>query len=101
MKLSGIVPLALLVYIYSFPVKAQIDKDKFGDVVTFDAVDPLKKVLREDFFFEKYEPPADVAKGEHATFQFVVRSDVDISAGNFRMVKKEMVGLSKQVLYAG
>src|SRR5438874_562359 len=74
MNLSRIVLITLIIYTFLFRVAAQTGNDKIGDIVTFACVDPLKKVLREDSYFEKYEPVTDVAKGEHATFQFVVRS---------------------------
>jgi hypothetical protein len=41
--------------------------------VFFEAVDPLEKVFRETAFFPTVEPIADVARGEQATFQLVVR----------------------------
>ena len=40
----------------------------------FEPVDPLEKVLRETAFFRETEAVADVARGEHATLQFVVRA---------------------------
>lgn len=53
--------------------------------ITFQAVDPLQKVLRETAFFPSVEPAADVARGEHATFQFVVRG-----TGFIRGLRAEM-----------
>lgn len=44
------------------------------DEVTFTQVDPFLKVLRESNFFPEFSQPVDVAAGEHATFQFVIRS---------------------------
>jgi len=41
--------------------------------IVFEAVDPLQKVFRETSFFPTIEPSADVARGENASFQFVVR----------------------------
>lgn len=38
------------------------------------AVDPLEKVFRETAFFPRAEATADVARGETASFQFVVRA---------------------------
>lgn len=59
--------------------------------VFFEAVDPLEKVFRETAFFPAVEPVADVARGEPATFQFVVRGTGRIlglkaEAGEFRSV---------------
>ena len=42
--------------------------------VVFQYVDPLKKVFPESAYFPEVVAHADVARGEHATFQFVVRS---------------------------
>lgn len=46
--------------------------------VQFEAVDPLQKVFPESSYFSPMEAHADVARGEHASFQFVVRANVDI-----------------------
>lgn len=44
------------------------------DLVSFARVDPFLKVYRESNFFPEFDEPVEVAAGEHATFQFVVRS---------------------------
>ena len=44
------------------------------DCVSFSQVDPFLKVFRESNFFPEYNETEEVAAGEHATFQFVVRS---------------------------
>jgi len=46
--------------------------------VQFEAVDPLQKVFPESNYFAPMEAHADVARGEHASFQFVVRANADI-----------------------
>ncbi|GAB3652449.1 DUF4091 domain-containing protein [Echinicola sediminis] len=43
--------------------------------VTFEYVDPLVKVFPESSYFKPTAAHADVARGEHATFQFVVRAN--------------------------
>ncbi len=53
------------------------------------AVDPLRKILPETAVLPACEPRADVARGEHASFQFAVRSLHDlrglrVEAGEFR-----------------
>jgi hypothetical protein len=55
----------------------------------FQAVDPLEKVFREIAFIPAVEPEADVARGENASFQFVVRGsgpilDLKAEAAEFR-----------------
>lgn len=52
--------------------------------VFFEAVDPLEKVFREMAFFPTVDPIADVARGEQATFQFVVRG-----TGRIRSLRAE------------
>ncbi len=49
-------------------------EEQLNDVITFAAVDPLQKVFKETAFFEETEAIADVARGEHASFQFALRS---------------------------
>jgi len=44
----------------------------------FEAVDPLQKVFPESSYFAPMKAHADVARGEHASFQFVVRANADI-----------------------
>ena len=44
------------------------------DFITFERVDPLKKVFREENFFPEFKGAVHVARGEYATFQFAVRS---------------------------
>lgn len=46
--------------------------------VQFETVDPLVKVFPESNYFAPMEAHADVARGEHASFQFVVRANADI-----------------------
>jgi len=46
--------------------------------VLFEAVDPLEKVFPENSYFAPMDAHADVARGEHASFQFVVRANADI-----------------------
>ena len=56
----------------------------------FKPVDPLEKIFRETAFFREIEPVAHVARGEHASFQFVLRSteeflsDVKLSVVDLR-----------------
>lgn len=47
--------------------------------ITFAQVDPLQKVLRETTFFPQFDRTLDYAAGESAVFQFVVRSDVELT----------------------
>lgn len=47
--------------------------------VQFEFVDPLEKVLIEASYFPPKEALSEVVRGEHATLQFVVRSNVSIT----------------------
>lgn len=44
------------------------------DEISFTQVDPFLKIFRESNFFPEFDQPVNVAAGEHATFQFAVRS---------------------------
>lgn len=46
----------------------------YSNEIAFQYVDPLKKVFPESAYFPEVKAHADVARGEHATFQFVIRS---------------------------
>lgn len=71
---SKLIWMMIVIFISPSLLSAQSNGDKYSDLITFTGVDALKKVLREDSYFEDYAPIADVAKGEHASFQFVIRS---------------------------
>lgn len=63
------------------------DRELIGATVVCAMVDPLEKVLREQKQFTEVRGPLDVAKGETASFQFVVRSgqplmDLKVEAGD-------------------
>ncbi|MEY4135407.1 MAG: hypothetical protein RL386_1757 [Bacteroidota bacterium] len=45
------------------------------DQILFQYVDPLQKVLKEAAFFPAADAVATVARGEYASFQFVLRAD--------------------------
>jgi hypothetical protein len=48
------------------------------DQIMFMYVDPLEKGLAEASYFTEKEAVSDVARGEHATLQFIVRSPYNI-----------------------
>jgi hypothetical protein len=51
---------------------------QLNDILSFAAVDPLEKIFKETAFFDSIVPVADVARGEHASFQFALRSTKSI-----------------------
>ncbi|HVM89131.1 MAG TPA: DUF4091 domain-containing protein [Puia sp.] len=52
----------------------KLTEEQLNDIIIFAAVDPLQKVFKETAFFEPTDAVADVARGEHASFQFAIRS---------------------------
>jgi len=52
----------------------RLSEEELEKTLVFKAVDPLEKIFRETAFFREITPVAHVARGEHATFQWVVRS---------------------------
>uniref|UniRef100_UPI003217FCBA DUF4091 domain-containing protein n=1 Tax=uncultured Draconibacterium sp. TaxID=1573823 RepID=UPI003217FCBA len=58
-----------------------------NESVQLEAVDSLEKVFPESSYFTPFDAHVDVARGEHASFQFVVRSNSNIK--NLRIKVKE------------
>ncbi len=52
----------------------RISKRELNELLIFDAVDPLEKIFEETASFKTIDAHAEVARGEHATLQFVLRS---------------------------
>ena len=52
----------------------KITQEELDQELVFMPVDPLEKIFKETAFFREIDPVAHVAKGEHASFQFVLRS---------------------------
>jgi hypothetical protein len=78
-----IIPLRLLSIITIISLAGYGQKKSFtgkqlDEIVSFAAVDPLQKIFKETAFFDSYDPLADVARGEHASFQFALRSTKSI-----------------------
>ena len=70
------------------------------DIVLCVQLDPLQKVFTEESFFEENADTAAVAKGETATFQFVIKSsfpirDLKIEAGNLKKDDRQIVASLK------
>lgn len=75
--------------------------------ILFEAVDPLLKVFPESNYFPVAIAHADVARGENASFQFVVRSNAELhnlkiavkapsnGKNSFAEIKKGFVGFVK------
>lgn len=56
----------------------KISKKELNELLIFDAVDPLEKIFEETASFKTIPAHAEVARGEHATLQFVLRSSKPI-----------------------
>src|ERR1035438_3303491 len=70
---------------------------QLNDIVAFVAVDPLQKIFKETAFFDETEAISDVARGEHASFQFAVRSNKTLAhvTASVIQLSKNMDLLSK------
>ena len=60
--------------------------------VLFEYVDPLQKILPGSTYFVPSIARADVARGEHASFQFAVRSNTDITNLKIEIKAPEKAG---------
>jgi hypothetical protein len=77
----------LFIMLILTPVLLTVGCHSGEDTVMCVQLDPLKKVFKEEMYFEENSDTAAVAKGETATFQFVVRSiypvkNLKVEAGN-------------------
>jgi hypothetical protein len=73
-----------------FSCEGRLSEEELNKELLFTSVDPLEKVFKETAFFKEVESIAHVARGEHASFQFVVRS-VEEHVENLKL---EVVNLS-------
>ena len=71
------------------------------DTVTFVSVDPLEKIFRETAFFNSAPAVADAARGEHATFQFALRSSLPLTNVTVEVSDPLNETLSLPVEYTG
>ena len=68
----------------------QYSEEDLEQELVFKAVDPLEKIFKETAFFRDIDPVAHVARGEHASFQLVVRSQEEFVSD----LKLEVLDLS-------
>ena len=68
----------------------RVSEEELKQELVFKPVDPLEKIFKETAFFREIAPITHVARGEHATFQWVVRSMEEYIEG----LKLEVVDLS-------
>ncbi len=66
--------LAIILTAISMALQSCASSGSDKDQIMFMYVDPLEKVLAEASYFTEKEAVSDVARGEHATLQFIVRS---------------------------
>jgi len=64
----------LLTSIFLSQAQQTFTPAQLDEMISFAPVDPLQKIFKETAFFENIDPVAHVARGEHASFQFAVRS---------------------------
>jgi hypothetical protein len=67
-------------------------EEELQQELVFKSVDPLEKIFKETAFFRETEPVVHVARGEHASFQWVVRSQEEFVSD----LKLEVVDLSSE-----
>ncbi len=84
----GLVPAVTAAILFTACAQVRVLPDPSGRI-SLVSVDPLQKVFRETAFIPAVEPIADAARGEQATFQFVVRGtgrifDLRAQAGRFK-----------------
>jgi hypothetical protein len=58
--------------------KSAIPAGKLDEILTVAAVDPLQKIFRESSYFPEEKAVANVARGEYASLQFVLRAGKNI-----------------------
>lgn len=68
-----------LVIVISSQAQQSFTAQQLNDMISLASVDPLQKIFKETAFFDENDATAHVARGEHASFQFVVRSTKTIS----------------------
>ena len=68
-----------LLFLAAMSFVQQLSAQSVEYFITFERVDPLKKVFKESNFFPSFTEPAAVARGEYATFQFAVRSALPLN----------------------
>jgi len=69
--------MVVLIAMQSYKVSGGDSDNK--NLIKFEFVDPLEKVLAEASYFPPKEAISEVVRGEHATLQFVVRSNDKIT----------------------
>ncbi|MEG1563674.1 MAG: DUF4091 domain-containing protein [Bacteroides sp.] len=70
------------------------------DQISFAQVDPFLKVFRESNYFPEFNEPASVAAGEHATFQFAIRSgrplaDITVQVSPFQTAEGDIIDATR------
>jgi len=80
-----IVSLLLIASIISFGCRT-------NNSLQFEGVDALQKVFPESNYFAPFDSHVDVARGEHASFQFVVRANSDIQDLRVNVTAPEHAG---------
>ncbi len=71
--------LAILAMLLIAGCSSRLSQKDLEDVVVIQQVDPLEKIFRETSVFKNTEAVVPVARGEHATFQFAIRSQKNVS----------------------
>jgi hypothetical protein len=78
----GVIPVniffSLIILIFSLILLiscgGKLSEEELRQELVFKPVDPLEKIFKETAFFREIDPIAHVARGEHASFQYALRS---------------------------
>ena len=77
--MKGAFMLPMILILLTAGCSSTLSPKEVEEVVVIQQVDPLERIFRETSVFKAGEPAAQVARGEHATFQFAIRSQKNIS----------------------
>jgi hypothetical protein len=73
-NLFSIQTVLMLSLILLISCAGKLSEEELQQELVFKPVDPLEKIFKETAFFREIEPVAHVARGEHASFQYALRS---------------------------
>jgi len=76
--LNSTARFSILIGLVLFLAAVQGCATDYSDLIKFEYVDPLEKVLVEDSYFPPQDALSEAVRGEYASLQFVVRSSVSI-----------------------
>lgn len=79
-KIRGAFSCVMFAALFFVSCDNTIPEKELDAILTVRSVDPLEKIFKETSVFNAREPLAHVARGEHATIQYVVRPQCAVSS---------------------